>query len=630
MFAFIHHQDPTKVRVGKRELREGEVTLLYSTVGRVVEIGGANNQNIQGVNIVNIEAKVPATVTELPKKVRRKRQAADDASGYALPPKRHRDDHGLSGNASASTGGKSVAAIQRLFEENTLAVEFGVMAPIIIPLITSSMTPDSISGTGLRTKHPVESVSALVPRKGPEPIRPSIFKDSASTGKANPNTAGLSHPAGAEISSDSFFIARDMDAETLQQAYVPKWTSINDSALDDLDVCRSFVDHLAPPLLFSQLRSMDYDQLLAEFNVGIAHQTCLSFEVRLRLEHELAGRKIFKGKFEVAEAIRLRGQIANDEAAKAATVSELNSLKEKNVALEAQVTTLESATANKDAELLHTMAASLEVERDGLARQDAQVKALSDRVASLDADLMEMALHMDEEFYPRFLTTLSGRRWILSHGLKHVVMKCMHSSDYLDTLGNAIGRAIDKGMQDRLAAGIEHGKARRCLENVEAYNPSAEADYVSTIAALQGSAARILEANRLQPSLEQLMLPIYQLEDGVVIGETSLSLALDVPHSSIQRLKGEAATKHLSISDAIVPLIKPLSIRNLVGEASTSGVLVEVTTTSLSTTFAQVSSVPPIPAVDAEASERPVEDRSSKIIFKEEELETTPEHATAS
>ncbi|GKC64273.1 hypothetical protein Tco_1096871 [Tanacetum coccineum] len=304
----------------------------------------------------------------------------------------------------------------------------------------------------------------------------------------------------------------------------------------------------------------------------------------------------------VAEAIRLRGQIANDEAAKAATVSELNSLKEKNVALEAQVTTLESATANKDAELvssssqvakmsqelsslqlsrdeLHTMAASLEVERDGLARQ---FPLLNDTCAELRNEVTS---------YKMFKEQIEK---ILSHGLKHVVMKCLRSSDYLDTLRNAIGHAIDKGMQDRLAAGIEHGKAGRSLENVEAYNPSAEADYVSTIAALQ---------------------------DGVVIGETSLSLTLDVPHSCVQRLKGEAAAKNLSISDAIVPLIKPLSIQNLVGEASTSGVPAAVMTTSLSTTFSQVSSVPSIPAVDADASKRPAEDRSSKIIFKEEELE---------
>ncbi|GKC64274.1 hypothetical protein Tco_1096872 [Tanacetum coccineum] len=254
LFTFIRHQDPTKVRVGERELREGEVPLLDSTVGRVVKLGGANNQNIQVADhgVMNeefVNADV-ATITELPKKVRRKRQAADDASSYALPPKRHRDDHGLSGNASASIGGKFVAAIQRLFEESTLVMEFGVMSPIIIPLITSSVTLDSISGTG----------------------------------KANPDTASLSHPASAKISSDSFFIARDMDAETLQQAYVPKWTAIIDFALDDLNVCRSFIDHLAPPLLFSQLCSMDYDQLLIdEFYVWDSPQTCISFEVSLRL-----------------------------------------------------------------------------------------------------------------------------------------------------------------------------------------------------------------------------------------------------------------------------------------------------------------------------------------------------------
>ncbi|GKG54071.1 hypothetical protein Tco_0557594, partial [Tanacetum coccineum] len=97
------------------------------------------------------------------------------------------------------------------------------------------------------------------------------------------------------------------------------------------------------------LHSMDYVQLFVEFNVGAARQTCLSSEVRLRLEHELRGRKIFEGKCamqagwlkerdanianlkaqlslkeaEAAEAIRLRGQIANNEVVKAVRASEL-------------------------------------------------------------------------------------------------------------------------------------------------------------------------------------------------------------------------------------------------------------------------------------------------------------------
>ncbi|GKG45104.1 hypothetical protein Tco_0495182, partial [Tanacetum coccineum] len=64
------------------------------------------------------------------------------------------------------------------------------------------------------------------------------------------------------------------------------------------------------------------------------------------------------------------------------------------------------------------------------AIQDEQVKALSDHVAGLDSKLMALALYLDEEFYPRFLTTIVSRRWIISHGLRLAVMKCHQSSEY--------------------------------------------------------------------------------------------------------------------------------------------------------------------------------------------------------
>ncbi|GKB16390.1 hypothetical protein Tco_0850313 [Tanacetum coccineum] len=93
-----------------------------------------------------------------------------------------------------------------------------------------------------------------------------------------------------------------------------------------------------------ELRSMDYEQLFAEFNVGAARQTCLGAEVRMRLEHEIRGRKRFEGKCAIqdgwlkerdaeiaslkaqlslkedkaTDAIRLRGQVAVVEAATAA------------------------------------------------------------------------------------------------------------------------------------------------------------------------------------------------------------------------------------------------------------------------------------------------------------------------
>ncbi|GJR87579.1 hypothetical protein Tco_0211590 [Tanacetum coccineum] len=110
--------------------------------------------------------------------------------------------------------------------------------------------------------------------------------------------------------------------------------------------------------------------------------------------------------------------------------------------------------------------------------------------------------------------------------------------------------------------------------------------------------------SQLQSSPDQLVLPIH---------------------------RGNAASRQFSISDALVPLIKPLSNENLVGEASTFGVPVTATTTTLLTTFVQVSIVPPISAANHEVSGAGLSagvPSPSKVVFEKEELETTPEHTT--
>nr|GEU45480.1 hypothetical protein [Tanacetum cinerariifolium] len=308
---------------------------------------------------------------------------------------------------------------------------------------------------------------------------------------------------------------------------------------------------------------------------------------------------------EAAETIRLRGQVANVKAAEAALAGELESLKERNVALEGRVTTLVSATVSKDSE-----ASSLECEKGKLVDQDEQVKALSDRAASIDSDLMDMALHMEEEFYPCYLTTIARRRWILGHGLKLAVIKCLQSPEYLFALGGGLGRAIDKGMQDGLAAGVDHRRVRRSLDDIAAYDPSAYAP-----SCLTGNP----EASQLQPSPEQLMVPIHRLEDQLIIEDTSLSFSLDVAHVRTQRIKVHIAARRLSLTDAMVPLLEPLSAKSLTGEASTFGFL--VMTTALLTTFVQANTVPPTPSPEVPPS--------PKIVFEQDGLDTTPEHASA-
>nr|GEV62817.1 hypothetical protein [Tanacetum cinerariifolium] len=218
LFAFINHADPTKVRIGEREVREGEVPLLESSGGRVVSLAG----NPVDAGIIRIEDEGPVTVADKAKRSMKKRKAAEGASGSNLPPKNLRADHGTSG-AGASSGGKSVTALQGLLERSTLLVEVGVTAVATFPFVTfsvsltlehspchsssnvadaevssvvSSLVLDPLIMTTLFATTVVADTSSIsVPRAGDEPVHASIFTDSTFVGTVGPDFAGPSHPA---------------------------------------------------------------------------------------------------------------------------------------------------------------------------------------------------------------------------------------------------------------------------------------------------------------------------------------------------------------------------------------------------------------------------------------------------
>ncbi|GKA20391.1 hypothetical protein Tco_0700380 [Tanacetum coccineum] len=656
LFAFINHADLTKVKIGEREVKEGKVPLLELTKERVVPLVGVNDQEgvvAQAVGNENVDEGSGGGAVAADQIGKRK--IADGASGFGYPPKKLREDHGTFREVGASTAGKSLVALQDLLDKITLATEIAnikTKRPAERFVISLDTPHDSNANAANDEVSSVSKSTILDPVVLTTTIATTIVADTVdftSAGNINPDVAGPSQPADNDMSSESFYVSLDMEFETLDQTYVPKCDVLNDSSLDEPNVCRSLVDQLAPPMFFTQLRAMDFNQLSTEFNVGAARQSCLGAEVRMQLEHVLRGGKRLEGKCdmqakllkerdtkvanlkaqlslkeaETAEAIRLRGQIMNVEAAEAAKDDELNSIKASTLECEKdklvdQVFVLEADCSGLHDEVLGYMLFKERIEE----MHDAQVKALSDRVAGIDSKLLEMALYLDEEFYPCFLTTIDGRRWILSHDVKLVIVKCLQSPKYMAALGGAIGRAIDKGMQDRLMAGIKHGKAGRSPNVISAYNPAAEDIYVSAINALtmefpllaqleslkdvsmmnimdllllEGPIAEAPETSQLQLSLEQLMVPIHQLEYQAII------------------------VRHLSLMDVIVPLVEPLSTKSLVGEASTSRV--PITTTALSTTFSQVCIVPLVPSTNA-----PI---SPKIIFEQEELDTTPKHASA-
>ncbi|GJT63866.1 hypothetical protein Tco_1015346 [Tanacetum coccineum] len=240
--------------------------------------------------------------------------------------------------------------------------------------------------------------------------------------------------------------------------------------------------------------------------------------------------------------------------------------------------------------------------------QDAQMNMINDKVAKLDADLLEMALNLEEKFYPHLLNTISGRRWLLTYGVK---------------------------LADGLLAGIDHEKADKSLTDIVAYNSAEEADYNSTLQRLREVDFPLLAKLNSQKDASTLTLPIYRPKNQVVLGETSLSFALSVAHSRVEKIRENVATQRSSLIDVWVLLVDPLSAKNLTGVASTSGSVpaVVVTTTAVSTTFASISYVPPITTndydiVNVDGQEDVRGDVASLLIveFEKEELDTTLEH----
>ncbi|GJW89784.1 hypothetical protein Tco_0167337 [Tanacetum coccineum] len=179
----------------------------------------------------------------------------------------------------SGTGGKTLAGLEqirlvgsRLPNREQLA--FHSVAP---SSQESEGFLDSSAQTNLRICNTVESSSTLGIPVDTTAAATTFTKAAVTTNFAtgvNPDLAGPSQPEESEGSDDSFYEPPTLDPSEAKR-----------------------LDRVAPPAFFSTLRTMDYDQLYTEFNVGAARQVCLGAEVRSRAEHELELKEKLRAKY---------------------------------------------------------------------------------------------------------------------------------------------------------------------------------------------------------------------------------------------------------------------------------------------------------------------------------------------
>ncbi|GJR80619.1 hypothetical protein Tco_1217313 [Tanacetum coccineum] len=206
---------------------------------------------------------------------------------------------------------------------------------------------------------------------------------------------------------------------TFRKVYIPQWeVKTNRSRLDDSRVCHEMVDEFAPLKFFASIRGMEHDQLFTEFNVGAARQMSLSTEVRIRAEYNIMRRGD-----KAASLIRLRAKTSKFEAVEKSLQDEVHELEISSSGLQEKVTVYEDCMSRLE------------------KFQDDRMKEVNDKFDKLYADFIEMALHLEEKFYPHLLTTISSCRWLLTHGMELAIIKCLNSTGYLSAFGGSIGNS---------------------------------------------------------------------------------------------------------------------------------------------------------------------------------------------
>ncbi|GJR75375.1 hypothetical protein Tco_0087740 [Tanacetum coccineum] len=448
-----------------------------------------------------------------PEKAKRKKLSKQSDT---LPAKRLRVDYP---SLASGISGKTLASLRRAIPEGSLALGPSFQADVHAQVtVQSSRDADA----------PVYSAADIVTS-----IRGKTHAAPTS------DVGGSSQLETSEGSADSFYETAALNSEDAKRWYIPRWNITNDSLLDDGFACCTL-----------------------EFNVGAARLIFLESEVRSRTEHELELKEKLWAKYDAqrmflrekdVEIARLKSLVEEKEteSAEASRLrDQVSVLAVEKSFLSAEVSALKSAVSQKetDISLLDSRATYLKSPLDDSQAACTEAKNLISTLSS-ERDGLASEVSILHSAFRDFKEKMEAQQEEQAH---LAMVKCLKSPEYQGILGHALGRAVDFGMQEGLAAGHEHEVAGTPLSVVTTYNPeTAEANYLDA----------------------QLSVPIYHADVKAVVGETSLSFALLNVHTRAEGAKKHAAALRQLMMDIIS---HPLSSQNLLGEASTSAATLSV------------------------------------------------------
>ncbi|GKD48150.1 hypothetical protein Tco_1277126 [Tanacetum coccineum] len=526
----------------------------------VASVGGQDNVEPIVPITDNVETEIPG-----PKRAKKKRvtRGSERTPAASYPPKRLRADYGTTGGfatgaspleeggdhtdsvtgPSLQTVGPSTRFIVLSDSSHhsgakSVDLEVDSLVRSVVPVMTEATTVTTIATT--------VAITADVGKDKSVP-HPSVFGSSSSSEKTDHTLSLFTRRLGSGFAAGSIH-AEEVTNVGLEEIYVPEWTVTKGFELNDGRFCANMIDHFTPPAFFKTVRGMEHEQLFAEFNVSAARNLSLSSEVRMHAEYNILEKRkwrslaeekdsllgakdkeieelrsqLLKAKEESVAVTQLRARVSSLEAIEGSLRGEVASAKEHNGLLEQEcgslklkVTSLESIIAEKDRELSDLGASSSSLRSrsylydENMKRleefQDNLMRPLETRLAEIDVDFTRCYMRFQESFHLHLLNVVAGRRWLLTHGMKLLMAKCLNSTEYMEALGNAFGSYIPSVKDDFNSAVCDLRGLNFPLLHELSTKKDANTWDVMDLLRLDDAVAEALEMTDLQPDMNQLM-----------------------------------------------------------------------------------------------------------------------------
>nr|GEZ20630.1 hypothetical protein [Tanacetum cinerariifolium]GEZ20633.1 hypothetical protein [Tanacetum cinerariifolium] len=104
-----------------------------------------------------------------------------------------------------------------------------------------------------------------------------------------------------------------------------------------------------------------------------------------------------------------------------------------------------SARLSQELERMRAQFSKLQAAFEDYKRQQDQM--VEQRCAEMDARLDALSIDFDEELYPHMLTAITGRMWVIGHGLRLAMMKCAESLEMRQAFADVVFTGLE-GLKD--------------------------------------------------------------------------------------------------------------------------------------------------------------------------------------